>query len=228
VESLNIYADAEAVAQAAAEYLYHQLIACVNEKGSCHVALPGGGTPARCLELLSGKDLPWQNIHCYLGDERCYPVGHAERNDSMIQQRFWSRIDAPPENLHRIPAELGPELGAEKYSSTIEDIGRLDIIILGMGEDGHTASLFPANPAVDDTRAVVPVNNAPKPPPRRVSLGLATLQTAAQRVVLVTGDNKHDALMRIKQGEPLPIRRIGSSHWFVDEAAADNHAGDPL
>jgi len=228
MEQLQIYPDAEAVAQAAADYLYDQLIACVNEKGSCHVALPGGSTPARCLELLSGKDLPWENIHCYLGDERCYPPGHAERNDSMIQQRFWSRIDAPPENLHRIPAELGPERGAEKFSSTIEDIGKLDIIILGMGEDGHTASLFPGNPAVDDRRAVVPVSHAPKPPPQRVSLGLATLQAAAQRVVLVTGHNKQDALMRIKQGEPLPISQIGASHWFVDEAAAYNYARDPL
>jgi 6-phosphogluconolactonase len=218
-----IYPDAEAVSRAAADYLRDQLIACVEQKGSCHIALPGGSTPARCLELLSGEDLPWKNIHAYLGDERCYPLGHPERNDSMIQQKLWSNIDAPPEHLHRIPAELGPEPAAERYSDVINDIGQLDIALLGMGEDGHTASLFPGNAAMADNRAVVPVYHAPKVPADRVSLGLVTLQATDQRVVLVTGANKRDAMMQIEQGEPLPIVLIGAAHWFLDEAAAAGH-----
>ena len=113
-DQAGIYPDAEAVARAAADYVSARLTACVNEKGSCHVALPGGSTPGRCLELLSYEDLSWDSIHWYLGDERCYPQGHPERNDSMIQQRFWSRIEAPRENLHAIPAELGPETAAEE------------------------------------------------------------------------------------------------------------------
>jgi 6-phosphogluconolactonase len=222
-----IYPDSEAVSRAAADYLRDQLLACVAQNGNCHIALPGGSTPGRCLELLSHEDLPWQNIHAYLGDERCLPVGHAERNDSMIQHRLWSNIDAPPENLHRIPAEIGPEPAAERYSDVINDIGRLDIALLGMGEDGHTASLFPGNAAMADNRAVVPVHNAPKAPADRVSLSLVTLQAAGQRVVLVTGANKRDAMMQIERGEPLPIVLIGAAHWFLDEAAAD-HARNPL
>ena len=220
VDDFKIFPDAEAVAQAAAEFLYDQIKTCVNAKAVCHVALPGGSTPARCLELLSGKQLPWSSIHWYVGDERCYPPGHPERNDSMIQKQLWSRIETPAENLHPIPAELGPELAAEKYSGLIDEIGSIDIVVLGIGEDGHTASLFPDNPALESGHSVVPVFDAPKPPAERVSLGLTTIQSAGQRIVLVSGSSKREALAQLKQGTPLPIALIGASHWFVDEAAA--------
>jgi len=222
-DDFKIFPDAEAVAQAAAEYLYDQITTCVNAKAVCHVALPGGSTPARCLELLSGKPLPWSSIHWYVGDERCYPPGHPERNDSMIQLQLWSRIETPAENLHPIPAELGPELAAETYSVLIDKIGCLDIVVLGIGEDGHTASLFPNNPAIENKHSVVPVFDAPKPPAERVSLGLTTIQSAGQRIVLVSGSGKREALAQLKQGKQLPIALIGASHWFVDEAAAYNN-----
>ena len=146
----------------------------------------------------------------------------------MIAHKFWSKIDAPADNLHPIPAELGPELAAERYAQLINSVGPLDIALLGMGEDGHTASLFPGNAALTDERAVVPVYNAPKSPEERVSLGLVTLQNAGQRVVLVTGANKHDALMRVDQGDALPISLIGEAYWLVDQAAASGPAGNSL
>lgn len=222
VEDFSIFPDAEAVAQATADFLSARINACVEEKQSCHVALPGGATPARCLRLLSARKLPWHGVHWYLGDERCFPVGHQERNDSMITQQLWSRIQMPDENRHPIPAELGPDMAAAKYSALINRIDRLDIAVLGMGEDGHTASLFPGNPALDDRRAVVPVYHAPKPPAERVSLSLATFQSAVLRVVMVTGQNKREALNRVRRGEQLPVNRIGPSCWFVDDSAADS------
>ena len=225
---MAIYPDTEALARAAADYLSDLIVACVKRKGSCHIALPGGSTPGRCLELLSSRQLPWQNMHAYLGDERCYPVAHSERNDTMIAQKLWSRIDAPADNLHPIPAELGPEQAAERYAELINSVGQLDIALLGMGEDGHTASLFPGNAALTDERAVVPVYNAPKSPEERVSLGLVTLQNAGQRIVLVTGASKHDALIRVEQGDPLPISLIGEAYWFVDQAAASGRAENLL
>ena len=221
MQDFRILSDAEAVAQAGAEFISERISACVDANGVCHVALPGGSTPARCLELLSLKQLPWQKIHWYLGDERCYPAGHEERNDSMIERQLWSRIDAPAENLHPMPAELGPEMAAEQYSGLIDGIGRLDLVVLGMGEDGHTASLFPGNTATESEQSVVPVYDAPKPPPERVSLGLTTLQSAQLRVILVSGSGKRDAIAGVKRETPLPINRIGPSYWFIDEAAAD-------
>ncbi len=117
-------------------------------------------------------------------------------------------------------AELGPEQAALLYTRELEAAGPLEIIVLGMGEDGHTASLFPGNAALADTRPAVPVHAAPKPPPERVSLGLVTLRAAAERVVLVAGQDKHDALQRVQAGEQLPVAMAGPSLWFIDAAAA--------
>lgn len=222
MDGLRILADAEAVARAAAEFLGDQISNCVAARGECHVALPGGSTPARCLELLAGMNLPWRSIHWYLGDERCYPVAHPERNDIMIERQLWSRIDAPVENRHPIPAETGPAEAAEHYAALINRLGRLDIVMLGIGEDGHTASLFPGNKAVEDEAAVVPVYDAPKPPPERVSLGLKTIQSAGRRIVLVAGSGKREAMAALRQGKPLPANRIGPADWFVDQEAINN------
>lgn len=215
----KVYKTAEAVAQAATDYLFLQIKTCVEKKGQCHVVLPGGSTPARCLELLAEKSLPWKNIHWYPGDERCYPVGHAERNDTMILARLFSQQTVASKNFHAIPAELGPEQGAENYASLIDATGGIDIVVLGMGEDGHTASLFPGNPALEDNRSVVPVYHAPKPPDERISIGLSTLRNAAECIVIATGDNKRDALAALKEGKVFPVGMIEPDTWFVDEAA---------
>ncbi len=164
VDKLRIYPGSEQVAQAVADYLCLQITACVKQKGLCHVVLPGGSTPARCLEILAEKTLPWKNIYWYPGDERCYPVGHAERNDTMINAKLFSQQKSASKNFFPIPAELGPEQGAENYAALLDATAAMDIVVLGMGEDGHTASLFPGNVALDDQRSAVPVYNAPKAP----------------------------------------------------------------
>ena len=215
----KVYTDPEAVAQAAADYLFHQIKNCVAEKGQCHVVLPGGSTPARCLELLAEKSLPWKNTYWYLGDERCYPVGHVERNDTMIMTRLFSQQQNAIENFYPIPAELGPQQGAEKYAKLIDACGGLDIVVLGMGEDGHTASLFPGNIALHDLHSVVPVYDAPKPPAERISIGLTALKSAGECIVLAAGSNKREALKKIREGTSLPVALIEPDIWFVDEAA---------
>ena len=173
------FSDAEELARSAADHLAARIREYTEHNGVCRVALPGGRTPARCLALLAQASLPWERVHWYVGDERCYPTGHEERNDV-----------------------------------------RLDLVLLGMGEDGHTASLFPGNAALEDTRPAVPVRQAPKPPPERVSLGLGTLRSASERIVLVAGQDKRDALRRIGAGERLPIALVGPLLWFMDAAAA--------
>ena len=223
----KVYANPEVVAQAATDYLFQQIKTCVAEKGLCHVVLPGGSTPARCLELLAEKPLPWKNIHWYPGDERCYPVGHGERNDTMINNKLFSQLPlslqkGASENFHPIPAELGPEQGAEKYATLLDATGGIDIVVLGMGEDGHTASLFPGNAAVDDLRSAVPVYDAPKAPGERVSIGLAMLKNAAECVVIATGENKREALEKVRAGTSLPVCLAGPDVWFIDKAAAFN------
>ena len=225
MSEFKVYKNPEAVAQAAADYLFQQIKTCVAEKGLCHVVLPGGSTPARCLELLAEKSLPWNSIHWYPGDERCYPVGHSERNDTMIRDKLFSQQQLSPQkvasdNFHPVPAELGPEQGAEQYARLIDATGGLDIVVLGMGEDGHTASLFPGNIALDDLRSAVPVYDAPKAPGERISIGLTALRNADKCIVIATGSNKSEALKKLGEGVSLPVGQVEPDIWFVDEAAS--------
>jgi 6-phosphogluconolactonase len=221
VHRWQCHADAAGAALACAEHLGARIAAMLATRELCHVALPGGRTPAACFAHLAKLSLPWERVHWYLGDERCLPVGDVERNDNMIEQYLWRVIDAPESNRHPIPAELGAERAADSYTGLIDTLDRLDIVLLGMGEDGHTASLFPDNPALDDERAAVPVHHAPKPPGDRVSLGITTLQAAAERVVLTTGAAKRDAIEQVRDGVKLPINRIGTLHWITDRAAVE-------
>ena len=222
MHSWNISKDIDQASIAAAEFIAEKITACIDEKGICHVALPGGNTPALCLSKLAEKDLPWHKVHWYLGDERCYPIGHEDRNDVMLYKNLWSRIngdDDLSDCIHCIPAELGAERGAEEYQKLIDSIAGIDIAFLGMGEDGHTASLFPDNAALDDERSVVPVHDSPKAPDDRVSLSIKTLHDASHRLVLTAGAAKAEIIARIRQGEGLPINRIGEINWFVDIGA---------
>lgn len=213
----NVYSDFETASLATTDFIAEKIKESIETKGLCTVALPGGNTPGFCLEQLAKKELEWDKVHWYLGDERCYPRGHAERNDEMLKNVFWSHIGST--NIHVTAAELGPEQAVEQYSEEIKDIDSFDIVFLGLGEDGHTASLFPGNVALKDYRSVVPVFNSPKPPDQRISLGVSILQKASNRVVLATGESKSFIIKKIKLGDILPINIIGDLNWFVDEAA---------
>ena len=204
----------------AAQFIASHILQCLQNKSTCNIALPGGNTPAKCLSLLAQEDLPWEQIHWYLGDERCLPPGDSERNDVMLDKNLWSIL--PVANMHTIPAELGPEEAAKLYRESISDIEYFDIVFLGMGEDGHTASLFPGNLALNDKRSAVPVYNSPKAPAERVSLSLSTLEQAKIKLVLACGEAKREMIDKIKSGESLPVNSIGSIDWFVDELAVND------
>ena len=217
-----VYTKFDEASTAAAEFLAEKIETCVQQKGSCHVILPGGNTPVRCLAFLAEKALPWNKVHWYLGDERCYPKDHTDRNDVMLQKNFWSLISET--NIHLIQTELGAEKAAEIYQNEIKEIASFDIAFLGMGEDGHTASLFPGNKALEDKHSVVAVYNSPKAPDERVSLSMDTLRKVHCRVVLVGGEQKAAVISRIKSGEALPINSIGEINWYIDEAAISSHS----
>lgn len=203
-----------AVAQRIAE-LAAQAIAV---RGVFHVALAGGETPCRCYEKLRHLPIDWAHVQVYFGDERCLPIGDARRNDQMAREALLEHVAIPQDNIHAIPAELGAREAAARYAAT-PAIGCLDLVLLGMGEDGHTASLFPGNPATESVAAAVPVFGAPKPPAERISLGMGTLNAAQQKIFLVAGAGKREALERILRGEPLPAARIAAAEWHLDRAA---------
>jgi 6-phosphogluconolactonase len=191
--------DAAAVAARAAALIGELVEQAVVERGIAHLALAGGTTPARTYELLS---LPrWEGVELWFGDERCVAPDDEQANYQMVTTTL---LDHTPGALvHRIEGERGAEAAAAAYAELMRAriaanaAGQpvLDVALLGIGEDGHTASLFPNNPALDISNvAVVPVHNAPKPPPDRVSLSLGVLRAARRTILLVSGTGKAAAL----------------------------------
>lgn len=191
----QVLVDAEAVAIRACEWIAAAAAVAIRERGVFRLVLAGGGTPQRAYDLLADTLQDWDRWEIFWGDERCLPVEHVERN---------SRMSLPTARRFPIPAELGAEAAAVAYAQTIREKLPFDVVMLGMGEDGHTASLFPG--FVDDPTALtVAVFDAPKPPPERVSLSVAALQACRQQLVLVTGAGKIEALAQWRSGARLPI-----------------------
>lgn len=207
-----MHATAEDVAEAAAAELAQAL-----RDGARNLVLAGGTTPKRCYELLGELDVEWGRVAVLFGDERCVPHDHPESNFLMAKQTLLDRV--APATVYRIPAELGPDEGADQYAEAVEYASPLELVLLGVGEDGHTASLFPGHAALNADGLTVGVRNAPKPPPERVSLTLGALRAANRVIILATGAGKADAVARARLGE-VPSGMIPHARWLVDRAAA--------
>ena len=208
----QVLATPEDVARAAAD----QIVVALNG-GASTLALAGGNTPKRCYELLAGSDVKWGRVTVLFGDERCVPPDHPDSNYRMAREALLDAVS--PATVHRIPGELGPDEAAEAYDAIVGALAPLDVVLLGAGEDGHTASLFPGHPELQAKGWAVGVRNAPKPPPDRVTLTLPALQGARRVIVLATGAGKADAVARARRGE-VPSGMIAGALWLLDRAAA--------
>jgi len=212
VSEFTVLETAEDVAVNAA-----QAIAQALEEGSRTLVLAGGTTPARCYELLADMEVEWGRVTVLFGDERCVPPDHPDSNYRMAREALLDRV--APATVHRMPAELGPDEGAAEYESTIKALVPLDLVILGIGEDGHTASLFPGHPILKAKGLVAGVRNSPKPPPERVTLTLPAIQGARQVIILATGAGKAKAVALAKR-QQVPSGMIAGARWLIDRAAA--------
>ena len=210
--NFTVLESAEDVAAAAAAEIAEAL-----RKGARTLTLAGGTTPRRCYELLSEMDVEWGRISVLFGDERCVRPDHPDSNYRMAREALLDRV--APATVYRIPAELGPEEAAELYADVLAAVSPLDVVVLGVGEDGHTAALFPGHPALKSTALVVGLHDAPKPPPQRVTLTLAAFQSGRTALVLATGAAKADAVARAKRRE-VPSGMIAGARWLIDRAAA--------
>lgn len=218
-KAVYIHENIDDLSLTVAERIAASAAQAIGARGVFHLVLAGGETPRRCYDKLHNLAIDWAHVRLYLGDERCLPRGDAQRNDTMIRDTLLNRINIPAGNLHFIPAELGPRAAAINYASLLRGVAQLDLVLLGMGEDGHTASLFPGNPATESGEVAVPVFNAPKPPAERVTLGLSILSGARQKIFLVAGAGKRSALKLILEGASLPAARVGAAEWHLDRAA---------
>lgn len=203
----NRFPDADTVAAEAVRQILQLALTSIEERGAFRIVLAGGSTPKKVYQILSSSEADWANWHLYLGDERCLPVGHAERNSSMIHAAWLKQGQVPPDQVHWIPAESGPGQGAKLYEKVVRAALPFDLVLLGMGEDGHTASLFPGHKH-DSERLVVSVTGAPKPPLERISLSYAGLANTLNMLVLVTGSGKRPAVARWRAGESLPVAKL--------------------
>jgi 6-phosphogluconolactonase len=207
-----VFATAEEVAAAAAKEIAEAI-----RGGVRTLVLTGGTTPQRCYELLAEVDLEWGRVTVLFGDERCVPPNHPDSNYLMAKKALLDRV--MPATVHRMPAELGPDEGAAEYEKVVAANLPLDLVLLGVGEDGHTASLFPGHQALKAHNLVVGVYDSPKPPPERVTLTLPVLRAARRVLIMATGAGKADAVARAKRGE-VPSGMITGAKWLIDQAAS--------
>jgi 6-phosphogluconolactonase len=241
---VRIFSDHEALATAAADLFVETTASVVAEQGSCRVVLAGGSTPLALYNLLSSEpyseQIAWDRLHIFFGDERSVPPDHPESNYRKAHQSLISRVPLLPENIHRIPAELSPERAADVYeekllayfSSQIDTSENgspsFDLVLLGMGDDGHTASLFPGSPAIREESRWVAAYYVDKLAAWRITLTPAILNRAGRVLFLVAGAGKRDTLQRVIYGSyqperyPAQIIQPGDNRltWLVDEAAA--------
>lgn len=220
--AFHCYESAEQVATVAARRVLAAATRAIAARGRFQLVLAGGRTPLAAYTLLVDQISDWDGWHIFFGDERCLPTEHADRNSLAASAAFLDRVPIPAANRHPIPAELGAEEAAARYERLIQSRLPFDLVLLGLGEDGHTASLFPGH-AIPEDPLVIPVHQAPKPPPDRVSLTPRALGSSRAILILATGTGKRDALRRWQQGIDLPVAKITSAgrvEVLMDAAAA--------
>ena len=160
--------------------------------------------------MLAGAAADWSRWHVYFGDERCLPVDDTDRNSAMADDAWLDHVPIPREQVHAIPAELGARAAALAYQATLHRVGTFDLVLLGLGEDGHTAGLFPGRDwgnAADAPDALA-VFDAPKSPPRRVSLSARRLSRTREALFMVGGESKRHAVAQWRVGADIPARAI--------------------
>ena len=212
----RVLADPDAVAATVAAE-----VASAIRGGLRTLVLAGGTTPKNAYRLLRQQELTWGGVTVLFGDERCVPPDHPDSNYRMAREELLDHVR--PASVHRMAGELGAEAAAAAYDAVVAGLQPLDLVLLGIGEDGHTASLFPGNSALEAVGWAVAVHGAPKPPPDRVSLSLTTLRGAGRVLIMATGKDKAEAVKRAGRGE-VPSGMIPAAEWILDAAAA---GGEP-
>jgi 6-phosphogluconolactonase len=234
---IRVFADVDELTLRAAEAAVRTINESVQRNDSFSIALSGGNTPRTLYRLFSTRfrdQIPWTKVHVFWGDERYEPRADSQSNYRMARETLLEAVPCPVGNVHPMPTELpDPDLAAREYEKTLrnyfsEDWPRFDLVLLGLGEEGHTASLFPGSPALNENKRWVVAVKAPAKPALRLTLTLPAITGASNIYFLVTGSNKAEALHHVLTGSPHPksypasgIRRAkGTVIWWLDRAAA--------
>lgn len=230
--NIQTYENPKQLGEAAAERFATEAERAIAARGQFNVALSGGSTPKTTYALLAEKPfsdvIAWQSVHVFWGDERCVPPSHTDSNYLIARETFLEKVPLPSENIHRMRGELAPKKAASAYQAELESAlgeqGRFDLILLGMGTDGHTASLFPGTQALKENKKWVVANYVHKVDLWRITLTFPSINAARHVVFLVRGARKAAPLARVQAGQNLPATMVnpapGTLTWLVDSAAA--------
>jgi 6-phosphogluconolactonase len=212
------------LARPAADWLELEMSRAIAGRGACTLCLAGGRTPEPIYRALaSAASIDWTKVDVFFGDERAVPADHPDSNYLMVHRVLLSRVPIPAARIHRMEAERSDrEAAAREYERSLPP--QLDILVLGMGQDGHTASLFPGSAALDEIgRMVVPVIGA-KPPRQRLTITPPVIEAARRVAVIATGADKAAMVARAIEGplapKDVPVQLARRGTWFLDQAAA--------
>jgi 6-phosphogluconolactonase len=234
-KKIEVLPDTEALVERALELLLAKIPAAIEQRGIFTIALSGGNTPKPLYEAIAKQDLPWDKIHVFWGDERYVPPTSLESNFNMARQAWLERVNIPAANIHPIPTTQGdPAVSAAQFEQQLQEFFQtapgefpaLDVILLGMGDDGHTASLFPHTEALKVRDRLITVGNKDGHP--RITFTYPFINAARCVIFLVSGANKKPALAQVfapeGDSDAYPSRLIqpqGELWWLLDAAAGD-------
>ncbi|MEU5152706.1 6-phosphogluconolactonase [Glycomyces sp. NPDC021274] len=239
-----VHNDADVLAEAVAARLLNRLADAQSRSGSgaesrrgeASIVLTGGRIAAKVYQNILGSPIrtvvDWSKVDFWWGDERFLPSGDAERNETQARQAFLDHLPVDPERVHPMAAADAvdtPEDAASLYRAELakaaggEGVPAFDLLLLGIGEDGHVASLFPGNPALEAAGSAVGVRNSPKPPPERVSLTMPAINAATAAWIIASGEGKAEAVDEALSKGELPagrVKAVGHTRWLIDKDAA--------
>lgn len=242
--TIQRFDDRETLSQAAAELFAATAEQAIASRGRFSVLLSGGETPRCTYELLAQEPfrsrIPWQGVHLFWGDERCVPATHPASNARMARAALLDRVPLPEEQVHPIVCDDEPEAAANRYEALLrshfpEGVARFDLVLLGLGDDGHTASLFPNSPSLGEKRRWVTATRKEGEEIMRITLTPPPLNQADLVIFLVAGSGKASMLQRVLEGpftpHLLPAQLIRPPHarvrWLLDRGAATLLRGTP-
>lgn len=231
-----VHNDADVLAEAVASRLLNRLADAQAHRGEASIVLTGGRIAAKVYQNILGSPIRtvvnWSKVDFWWGDERFLPSGDSERNETQAREAFLDHLPVDPERVHPMAASdavATPEEAAVLYREELakaaggEGVPAFDLLLLGIGEDGHVASLFPGNPALEAEGSAVGVRNSPKPPPERVSLTMSAINSATAAWIIASGEGKAEAVDEALSKRELPAGRVqatGHTRWLIDKDAA--------